>query len=261
MASLATAGASCCWRRHHPTNLADPVAGHGAPVPLEASLLTVAPDRRLRAQALCIGATARVAARRLAVRMPEAVVKARRRMARKHAQTNGDTPSPAHRTLMAWTLLMTNVPSTRGTTATVPQGDPRRWHIARLFQSWKSARHVAALTTTQEEAPFGSLSGRMRRMLWHDALGPQTRATRWWPSQRALRLLKCTRHFHAWAASGLPAILQSACALYPCLPRACTPAERLAAKAVRKRRTTAQILWDSLQNQAETVVFMEAVSA
>ncbi len=27
---------------------------------------------------------------------------------------------------------MTNVPSTRGTTATVPQGDPRRWHIERV---------------------------------------------------------------------------------------------------------------------------------
>jgi hypothetical protein len=29
---------------------------------------------------------------------------------------------------------------------------------------------------------------------------------------------------------------------------------------VRKRRTTAQILCDSLQNQGETLVFMEAVS-
>lgn len=101
----------------------------------------------------------------------------------------------------------------------------------------------------------------MRRMLLHDALGPQTRATLWLPYPRALSLLTCARHFQALAASWLQAIFPSACALYHFLQRACTTAERLAAKAVRKRRTTAQILCDSVQNQGETLVFMEAVSA
>ena len=98
-------------------------------------------------------------------------------------------------------------------------------------------------------------------MLLNYALCPQTRATLWLPYQRALSLLTFTRHFQAVAASWLQAIFQSACALYHFLQRACTTAERLAAKAVRQRRTTAQILCDSWQNQGETVVFMEAVSA
>ena len=59
----------------------------------------------------------------------------------------------------------------------------------------------------------------------------------------------------------LQAIFQSACELYHFLQQACKTAERLAAKAVRKRRTTAQILSNSLQNQGETLVFVEAVSA
>jgi cob(I)alamin adenosyltransferase len=101
----------------------------------------------------------------------------------------------------------------------------------------------------------------MLRILLNYALGPQTRATLWLQSQRALRLLTCARHFQALAPSWLQAILQSACALYHFLQQACRTAERLAAKAVRKRRTTAQILGDSLQNHGETLVFVEAVSA
>ena len=101
----------------------------------------------------------------------------------------------------------------------------------------------------------------MLRILCNDARCPPLRATLGLPYQRARSLLKCARHFQALAAHWLQAIFQSAFALYPFLQRACATAERLAAKAVRKRRTTAQILWDSLQNQAETVVFMEAVSA
>ena len=56
---------------------------------------------------MSIGATERVAARLMAVRMPEAIVKERRRVARKNAQTKGYTPSQAHLTLMAWNLCMT----------------------------------------------------------------------------------------------------------------------------------------------------------
>jgi hypothetical protein len=162
---------------------------------------------------------------------------------------------------MAWHLFIPNVPSTIWTTATVPQVDPMRWQIARLFKSWKSSRHLAALTTTKEDSPLGYLYGRMRRMLLNDALCPQTRAPLWLQYQRELSLLTFARHFQALAASWLQAIFQSACELYHFLQRACTTAERLAAKAVRKRRTTAQILCDSLQNHGKTLVFMEAVSA
>ena len=261
LASLAPAGAAFCCRLHHQTTLDDTVAGHGAPVSLEAYLRTVAPDRLRLETALFLGATARVAARLRAVRRPAAGVNARRRMARKNAKHKGAPPSPAHLTLRAWHLLMTHVPATIGTWVTVPTVDPRRWHIERIFQSWKSSLPLAALTPTKAASPVGSLSGRRRRMLWQYALGPQTRATLGLQDQRALSRLQFARPFHALAASWLQAIFPSACALYHFLPRACTTAERLAAKAVRQRRTTAQILCDRLQNQGETVVFMEAVSA
>ena len=145
----------------------------------------------------------------------------------------------------------------RATTQAPRQSLPR--HL--IFTSWKSSLHWAALTTTKEDSPLGYLYGRMLRILLHDALCPQTRATLWLQSQRALSLLKFARHVQALAASWLQAILQSACALYHFLQRACTTAERLAAKAVRKRRPTAQTLCDSVKNQGQTVVFMEAVSA
>ena len=120
---------------------------------------------------------------------------------------------------------------------------------------------MAALTTTKEDSTLCYLYGRMLRILLNYALCPQTRATLWLQYQRELSLLKFARHFQALAPSWLQAIFQSACELYHFLQQACRTAERLAAKAVRKRRTTAQILCDSLQNQGETLVFVEAVSA
>ena len=261
LASIATAGAYFCCRLNHQTNIYETVAGRVDPVALEAYLLTVAPDCLLLEKAIFIGATARVASRLIAVRMPEAVVNARRRIAYKNAKKKGYTPSQAHLTLMAWNLFITNVPSTIWTTATVPKVYPIRWQIELIFKSWKSSLHLAALTTTKEDSTLCYLYGRMLRILLNYALCPQTRATLWLQYQRELSLLKFARHFQALAASWLQAIFQSACELYHFLQRACTTAERLAAKAVRKRRTTAQILCDSLQNQGETLVLMEAVSA
>ena len=150
LASLATAGAYFCCRLNHQTNIYETVAGCVEPVSLEAYLLTVAPDRLLLEKAIFIGATARVASRLIAVRMPEAVVNARRRMAHKNAKKKGYTPSKAHLTLMAWNLFITNVPSTIWTTATVPKVDPMRWQIELIFKSWKSYLHLAALTTTKK---------------------------------------------------------------------------------------------------------------
>ena len=112
---------------------------------LEAYLLTVAPDRLLLEKAIFIGATARVASRLIAVRMPEAVVNARRRMAHKNAKKKGSTPSQAHLTLMAWNLFITNVPSTIWTTATVPKVYPMRWQIE-IFQPYYDSSERLSLT-------------------------------------------------------------------------------------------------------------------
>jgi len=118
-ASLATAGAYFCCRLNHQTNMYETVAGRVDPLQLEAFILTVVPNLLLLEKALFIGATERVASRLMAVRMPEAVVNARRRIARKNAKKKGDTPSQAHLTLRAWNLFIPNVPPTIWTTATV----------------------------------------------------------------------------------------------------------------------------------------------
>ena len=101
----------------------------------------------------------------------------------------------------------------------------------------------------------------MLRMLFHDALCPQPRATLWVQYQRELRRLTCARHFQALAASWLPAIFQSACERSHVLPRACATAERLAAKASRKRRTTAHILPDTIRPSLESSAVAAVVNA
>ena len=110
-------------------------------------------------KAIVIGATERVAARLIAVRMPEAVVNARRRIARKNAKKKGDTPSQAPLTLLAWNLFIPKVPPTIWTTATVPKVYPIRWKIELIFKSWKSSLHLAALTTTKEDSTLCYLYG------------------------------------------------------------------------------------------------------
>jgi hypothetical protein len=118
-ASLATAGAYVFCRLHHQTPLYETVAGRLCPVTRAGFLTTVAPAIPRREQAISIGANACVAARLMAVRMPEASVNARRSIARKNAKKNGSTPSPSHLELLAWNLFMTKVPYTIWKTETV----------------------------------------------------------------------------------------------------------------------------------------------
>ena len=162
---------------------------------------------------------------------------------------------------MAWNLFITNVPPTIWTTATVPKVYPMRWQIELIFKSWKSYLHLAALTTTKEDSTLCYLYGRMLRILFNYALCPQTRAALWLHHQRELSLLKFARHFQALAASWLQAIFQSVFELYHFLQRACATAERLAAKAARKRRTTAQILQEEIRSSLESGAFAAVVNA
>lgn len=252
LASLVRAGAYFCCRLNHQANIYETVAGRAEPVQLAAVLLSVAPDRLLLEKAIFIGATEQVASRLIAVRMPEAVVNARRRIARKNAKKKGYTPSQAHLTLLSWNLFITTVPPTIWTTATVPKVYPIRWQIELIFKSWKSYLHLAILTTTKEDSTLCYLYGRMLRILFNYALCPQTRAALWLQHQRELSLLKFARHFQALAAHWLQAIFQSACKLYRFLQRACVTATRLAAKAARKRRTTAQILQEDIRCSLES---------
>ena len=95
----------------------------------------------------------------------------------------------------------------------------------------------------------------------HSALCPQRRAHLWRQQKRERSLRTLVRHFQAFAARWMQAILQSELALRRLLTHVCATAERLAATAARKRRTTAQRLQESVRQHHESVVFAEAVNA
>lgn len=138
LARMATVGAYFLCRLNHQTNIYATATGRLGPLTLAEWLTTVAHDIPLRETAIFLGATERVATRLMAVRMPEAIVNERRRVAKKNAKKKGSTPSPAHLTLMAWNLFITNVPPTIWPTATIVHVSPLRWQIELIFKSWKS---------------------------------------------------------------------------------------------------------------------------
>ena len=234
-------------------------AGRWHPVDLAHWLTTV--EGQLLERSIFLGEKERVASRLIASRVPEAIVNARRRNARKKAQKKGYPPSKAHLTLLAWNLFITNVPPSIWTTDTIGKVYPIRWQIELIFKSWKSYLHLAAITTKKEDPTLCYLYGRMLLILLTYALCPQMRAQLWMKKKRELSLLKLMRHLQACAASWMQAIFQTEFVLRRVLARVCATAERLAAKASRKRLTTAQILRESLHQQHESVAFAEAVNA
>jgi hypothetical protein len=101
----------------------------------------------------------------------------------------------------------------------------------------------------------------MLLILLNYALCPQMRATVWLKKKRELSVVKLVRHFQALADPWMHALFQSEFTLRRFLQRACAAAERLVAKASRRRQTTAQILRESLIQQHETIELAAAVNA
>ena len=157
--------------------------------------------------------------------------------------------------------MLTKVPHTIWQTATRRQVYPLRWHVALLLKSWKSYLPVASIKTKKVNPTLCYLYGRRLLSGLNYALCPQLRAPVWVKKQRELSVLKLVRHVQAVADRWRPAIVQSEFVLRRFLQRACATAERLVAKASRKRHTTAQILRESLAKQDETIALMEAVNA
>jgi hypothetical protein len=258
-ARIVEAGAYFLSRLNHQTTIFDADTGGVQPLELAAFLNTVESNRTEKA--IFLGAKERVASRLVAYRLPEPIVNARRRIAKKNAKKKGYTPSQAHLTLLAWNLFITNVPRTIWKTETVGKVYPIRWQVELIFKSWKSYLHLASIKTKKAAPTLCYLYGRMLLILLNYALCPQLRHTLWLKKKRELSLLKLVRHFQALADRWMQAIFQSELALRRFLTRACATAERLAAKASRKRRTTAQILRASLGQQHESVEFAAVVNA
>jgi hypothetical protein len=212
-------------------------------------------------KAMFIGEKERVASRLIAVRLPDEMVNERRRVARKTAKKKGYTPTEAHVFLLAWNLFITNVPDEVWTPKTVVRAYPIRWQIELIFKSWKSHGHLAAINGKKKETVLCYLYGRMLLVLLTYALYPQVRSALWIKKRRELSLLKFVSYFQALADSWMKVIFQSELALRRFLQEACDDAERLAAKASRKRRTSAQTLCESLHQPSEFTDVAAAVSA
>ena len=248
-AKIATAQAYFLSRLNHQTTLREVVGGR--PQLLDLARCLAHETRSRLEKAVVLGARERVAARLIVVRMPEAIVNERRRQARAEAKKRGYTPSQAHLTLLAWNLFITNVPATVWPPQTVCVAYSLRWQVELVFKTWKSGLHLATVTTTTKHSTLCYLYGRMLLIFLTYALCPTLRATVWQQQQRELSLLKLVRHFQAGADQWLQRLFQNSRQLTAFLSRACAAAERLVRKAVRKRRTSAQRLRDSLGPQLD----------
>jgi Transposase DDE domain len=259
LAHLAAAGAYFLSRLNHQTNIYETVAGHVTPLELAPFLHSV--KGNIVEKEIFIGAKDQVRSRLIASRVPEMHVNERRRKARKNAKKKGYTPSQAHLTLLAWNLFITNVPQTIWKTETVVKVYPLRWQIEIIFKSWKSYLHLASIKTKKEDTTLCYLYGRMLLILLNYALCPQMRTTLWVRKRRELSVLKLVRHFQAFADRWMQAIFRSEIELYHFLTHACATAERLVVKASRKRRTTAQILRESVSQHRESAALAMVINA
>jgi len=123
-------------------------------------------------------------------------------------------------------------------------------HIELVFRGWKSGLHVATITTTTKYSTLCYLYGRMLLILLTAALSSPLRVAVW-QHQRELSVFKLVRHCQANADHWLRCLFQSPQQLSTFLSRLCAAAARLGRKAVRKRRTSAQRLHESLGVQAD----------
>lgn len=85
-----------------------------------------------------VGGTARLPARLLAVRVPQAVADERRRKLRATAQRKQKAPSADSLALADWTVLITNAPGALLTLEEALVLGRARWQIELLFKLWKS---------------------------------------------------------------------------------------------------------------------------
>lgn len=248
-AKIAAAQASFLSRLNHQTTLWEIVGGRHQPLDLPHRLAQ--DPRSLLEKTVVLGARDHVAARLIAVRMPEAIVNERRRHAHAVAKQRGYTPSQAPLTLLAWNLFITNVPATVWSPQTVGVAYSFRWQIELIFKAWKSGLHLATVTTTTKHSTLCCLYGRMLLILLTDALCPTLRATVWQKQCREVSLLKLVRYLQAGADQWLHSLFRNTGQLTIFLSRVCVAAERLVRKAVRHRRSSAQRLHDSLGSQLD----------
>jgi hypothetical protein len=139
------------------------------------------------------------------------------------------------------------------TPATVCKAYSLRWQVELVFKSWESDLHLAPLPTKTPKPTLCYLYGRLLLIVLAYALCPALRTVLWSRPQRALSFLKLLRYLQALAAHWLQVLFASSAPLCHWLSHVCVRAQRLVAKASRKRRTSAQRLRESLEPQTDSV--------
>jgi len=99
--------------------------------------------------AVTLGATMRLPARLLAIRVPQEVADTRRRRLREAARQKGRQVSARCLALAAWTLLVTNVPPNQLTLREALVLARVRWQVELLFKLWKSHGHIDESRSTK----------------------------------------------------------------------------------------------------------------
>jgi hypothetical protein len=93
---------------------------------------------------ILLGARARLPARLLAAKAPQAVADARRRKLRASAKREGTAPPKATLALAGWTVYVTNTPPARLRLAEAFVLGRARWQVALLCKLWKSGGRLDA---------------------------------------------------------------------------------------------------------------------
>ena len=251
LAQMAEAEAYFLTRLNHQTALY--AAEGGRLQRVELAQLLHEESRTLVEHSLHLGASERLAVRLIAARVPEAVVNRRRHAARHAARKCGYTPSHAHLAVLAWNLLITNVPGTVWTPATICTAYSLRWQVELVFKSWKSDLHLATLPTKTTAPTLCYLYGRLLLIVLAYALCPALRNGLWTRRQRELSFLKLIRYLQALADHWLQTLFASPAHLRSWLSQVCVRVQRVVAKTSRRRRTSIQRLRASLETQNDFI--------
>jgi hypothetical protein len=101
--------------------------------------------------AVQLGQLLPVSCRLCCFRAPNAVVNRRRRQARRNAKKRGGTPTKQTLYLLGWTLLLTNVPTSRADLTQVAHLYALRWQVELVFKLWKQQMKIAHIAGTRKE--------------------------------------------------------------------------------------------------------------